>query len=138
MTDAPHPRHMGRLRIIKEGIKHVEPINNTESVARDHLSNERTLLAWIRTAISIAALCIIIVRFRVDDNDPRLDLFHLIFGCILLAIAFICMMIGFYRYCEIRVFLLKDLYPSSGIGFLLTVALTTIILAMILIMLLVF
>jgi putative membrane protein len=35
----------------------------TGDTARDHLANERTLLAWARTAISVMALGFVVARF---------------------------------------------------------------------------
>lgn len=38
-------------------------IKNTGSVARDHLANERTFLAWLRTALSSVALGLALAKF---------------------------------------------------------------------------
>ena len=45
--------------------------NNSESAkrrnpsrVRDHLANERTYLAWMRTAISLMGFGVVIVRYR--------------------------------------------------------------------------
>lgn len=40
-----------------------KPVNPTE--LRDHLANERTLLAWIRTAITIAGLGFVVAKFGI-------------------------------------------------------------------------
>ena len=34
----------------------VKVVKNEGSTARDHLANERTLLAWVRTAVALLAL----------------------------------------------------------------------------------
>lgn len=40
--------------------------------ARDHLANERTYLAWIRTAVSLMGFGILIVKLRFDPSGgPR-------------------------------------------------------------------
>ncbi|NNE95647.1 MAG: DUF202 domain-containing protein [Acidimicrobiales bacterium] len=44
-----------------------EPHANTGSRARDHLANERTYLAWVRTAIGALALGIAVERFGTDN-----------------------------------------------------------------------
>src|SRR3981081_3879675 len=36
---------------------------NPETKAREHLANERTLLAWIRTAIALMGLGFVVARF---------------------------------------------------------------------------
>lgn len=38
---------------------------NTHAGARDHLANERTFLAWLRTAVSVISLGIAINRFSL-------------------------------------------------------------------------
>lgn len=37
---------------------------------RDHLANERTLLAWIRTALTIVGLGFIVGRLLVEEETP--------------------------------------------------------------------
>ena len=46
-------------------------VKNTGSTARDHLANERTLLAWVRTSIAMIALGIAIAKFShtAETND---------------------------------------------------------------------
>lgn len=36
-----------------------------ESKARDHLANERTFLAWVRTSVAIIALGFVVARFEL-------------------------------------------------------------------------
>jgi putative membrane protein len=43
-------------------------IANTGSRARDHLAAERTFLAWIRTALGLIGLGVIIGKFVVTDG----------------------------------------------------------------------
>ena len=40
-----------------------EPVNPNE--LRDHLANERTLLAWIRTSITMAGLGFVVAKFGI-------------------------------------------------------------------------
>lgn len=47
-----------------------------ESLARDHLANERTLLAWARTSIAVMALGFVVARFgllirELSARPPR-------------------------------------------------------------------
>ncbi|KAF2090460.1 hypothetical protein K490DRAFT_36350 [Saccharata proteae CBS 121410] len=46
---------------------------NTGSVARDHLANERTYLAWLRTGLGFIALGIAVERFAQLDLAELLD-----------------------------------------------------------------
>lgn len=38
--------------------------------ARDHLANERTYLAWIRTSVALLGIGIVVVRLRYDLPTP--------------------------------------------------------------------
>jgi len=42
------------------------PSSSNPNRARDHLANERTYLAWIRTAVSLMGFGILIVKLRFD------------------------------------------------------------------------
>ncbi len=42
-----------------------------ESLVRDHLANERTLLAWIRTALTVVGLGFVVDRFAVGEGAER-------------------------------------------------------------------
>lgn len=44
-------------------------VQNQGSCARDHLANERTLLAWVRTSIAMIALGIAIAKFSQGDES---------------------------------------------------------------------
>lgn len=54
---------------IQKNIKSVEvetnePARRNSSRVRDHLANERTYLAWMRTAISLMGFGVVIIRLR--------------------------------------------------------------------------
>ena len=38
-------------------------IENTNSLARDHLANERTFLAWLRTGVTLMGVGVALVKF---------------------------------------------------------------------------
>src|SRR5271168_5071471 len=42
-----------------------EPIETTYTKAKDHLANERTFLAWIRTSVGIMAFGFVIEKFAL-------------------------------------------------------------------------
>lgn len=44
------------------------PKPRAESAVRDHLANERTLLAWVRTALTIVGLGFLISRLLVTEQ----------------------------------------------------------------------
>ena len=45
-----------------------EAQDNTGSVARDHLANERTFLAWIRTALAVIGLGVLVGKLIETDG----------------------------------------------------------------------
>jgi len=47
----------GDIRVIG---RNVEPQENVGSTARDHLANERTFLAWVRTALAVVGLGVLL------------------------------------------------------------------------------
>ncbi len=44
-------------------------VHNTGSTARDHLANERTYLAWIRTALALAGVGIGLLKYADITNS---------------------------------------------------------------------
>ncbi len=65
---------------------------NPDSVVRDHLANERTFLAWVRTAIGVMALGVAVAKF-VQTNNGRAD----VAGAILVADGVVMLGWGFLR-----------------------------------------
>lgn len=43
-------------------------VQNKESTARDHLANERTFLAWVRTALGLVGLGVLLERLGADSD----------------------------------------------------------------------
>ena len=43
-------------------MRHERPIPNQGSTARDHLANERTFLAWVRTALGFIGLGVFVAK----------------------------------------------------------------------------
>jgi inner membrane protein YidH len=62
-----------------------------EPTPRDHLANERTLLAWIRTAITVVGLGFIVDRLAVQDQASRIETWAgiglVLFGAFLAAVG---------------------------------------------------
>ena len=54
-------------------------VENTGSTARDHLANERTFLAWLRTSISLLSLALAIAKFSPDNAGLG---FAFMFACL--------------------------------------------------------
>ncbi|GAA2229405.1 MULTISPECIES: YidH family protein [Kitasatospora] len=66
---------------------------NTGSRARDHLANERTYLAWLRTGISVAALGVAVAKFA-----PHRGLHAVVSGMILIFAGLLVSGYGTARY----------------------------------------
>lgn len=63
------------------------------SRARDHLANERTWLAWVRTAVGLVVLGAAVARFSPDQgarNDAA--------AALIVAIGLAALIFGTYRY----------------------------------------
>ena len=74
-----------------------------EIILRDHLAidrtklaNQRTILAYIRTAIMIFASGITIIKLIPADS------FFYLLGILLIILIFPCLAIGFFAYCKVK------------------------------------
>ena len=47
-----------------------EPEDNLGSLARDHLANERTFLAWVRTGLAVIGLGVLLGKLVETDGLP--------------------------------------------------------------------
>ncbi|MEU4224002.1 DUF202 domain-containing protein [Nonomuraea sp. NPDC026600] len=70
-----------------------EAAANTGSRARDHLANERTYLAWLRTGISVAALGVAVAKFA-----PHRGVHAVVSGGILIFAGLLVSAYGTARY----------------------------------------
>lgn len=62
---------------------------------RDHLANERTLLSWIRTAITVIGLGFVVDRFAVGTRDAGIGV---AVGLGLVAVGGLMAIAGAYRF----------------------------------------
>jgi len=74
-----------------------EIIDNTGSLARDHLANERTFLAWLRTGVTLMGVGIALVKFNA-----------IISGVFLSVVGLFFVLTSLYRYFEVLNALKKD------------------------------
>lgn len=64
-------------------------IDNTGSAARDHLANERTFLSWVRTALGLVGLGVVVGQV-VEDEGVAAQLGSLVliaYGAVMLLYA---------------------------------------------------
>ena len=66
-----------------------------EAAIRDHLANERTLLAWQRTALTVVGLGFLVDRFAFDSADTGVSA---LLGMGLIVLGAALSVVGLQRY----------------------------------------
>lgn len=87
----------------------------------DHLANERTLLAWIRTAITLIALAIAVLKISVDQGEIRIRIAtgrsmsdpSLMIGMLMLTGCCLLLMLSYFNYLKTRKQILNNSYTPS-------------------------
>ena len=72
-------------------------LDNTGSVARDHLANERTFLAWLRTSVNLMGIGIAFISFNIFTN-----------GIVFIVLGLIFVIFSLFRYLQITSLLQED------------------------------
>ncbi|KAJ1835709.1 hypothetical protein IWW55_002326 [Coemansia sp. RSA 2706] len=100
-------------------------LDNKGSVARDHLANERTYLAWVRTSLSMVTVGVAIrqlYRVSIDlggDVDPTDDssmsdpLAGKVLGVSFVGLGMAFVFVGLYRYFHSQTLMTKGKFPVS-------------------------
>jgi putative membrane protein len=110
--------------------------NGREINPSDHLANERTFLAWIRTSVALMGFGFVVVKFSLFVKQLSIVLagkvlptkgFSATIGIALVAIGALIALLAFLRYRHIEKQLLnKKYYPSFLLSLLLTIAIVLI------------
>jgi putative membrane protein len=93
--------------------------------AREHLANERTLLAWIRTSIGIMAFGFVVVKFSLFIKQISLLLgknaitppqhgYSSVIGILLVAVGAIVLLLSYIKYKKTEKQLNNEAFKSSS------------------------
>lgn len=110
----------------------------------DHLANERTFLAWIRTSIGVMGFGFVVVKFSLFTREisvalgaarkmPQPGYSHVI-GIMLVALGGLIIVFSYFRYLETQKQIDRAVYYHSG----LFTRMTTILIFLVCIALLVY
>ncbi|KAI8372103.1 hypothetical protein BD560DRAFT_102472 [Blakeslea trispora] len=94
-------------------------LENQGSVARDHLANERTYLAWLRTSLSTISVGIGITQLSRLEKSMAKDSTSALLsqgktvGLFCVMIGMIFLLFAFIRYFHVQVALAHGYFPSS-------------------------
>ncbi|KAF8941207.1 hypothetical protein BGZ47_007460 [Haplosporangium gracile] len=120
-------------------------LENKGSIARDHLANERTYLAWLRTSLSLITVGVAVTQlFRLQVSDPgqanqfiRVSEMGRPLGGSFIALGLLFLWLGTSRYFHNQSVLSYGQFPASrGSVILATVTVLAILLACFIIVLL--
>ncbi len=108
---------------------------------RDHMANERTFLAWVRTSIGIMAFGFVVEKFalfmkrlpfllgetKAFSPPPSSLGYSTVFGIILVAMGALMGLLAFVRYKKVEREINEDSYqPSTILDILVTIGILTI------------
>ena len=97
--------------------------NNSIERSREHLANERTFLAWIRTSIALMGFGFVIVKFTLflkqlslllDTTNVSTKGYSAITGVIMVAIGVLIAILAFIQYKKNRKQLKNNYFVSSS------------------------
>jgi uncharacterized membrane protein YidH (DUF202 family) len=108
---------------------------------KDHMANERTFLAWIRTSIGIMAFGFVVEKFalfidkisyflgksNISETAPHSSGYSSVFAIILVAMGALMGVLSFIRYKKVEREIDEDTYrPSLILDILLAMGIMTI------------
>ena len=86
-------------------------MEQTPQRVTDHLANERTFLAWVRTSISVIVFGFVVAKFgitlrqflRFENLEPRADGISLALGVGFMVVGILMAILAIWRYQTTRV-----------------------------------
>lgn len=95
---------------------------NEGSHARDHLANERTFLAWVRTSLGLVGLGVLLAKLVESDG-----LVAEVAGLVMIAFGAGSLVYGAFRYDRVRRLLDRGWYATASVGPLIVAAVSLIV-----------
>ncbi|KAK6204990.1 uncharacterized protein RJT21DRAFT_111533 [Scheffersomyces amazonensis] len=121
-------------------------LENKASVARDHLANERTFLAWLRTSLSFITIGIGVTQLlRLEDKSSSVSVNGAVLiltpddtsasiykygkplGSIFIVLGIITLLFGVVRFFQVQTMLTKNYYPASRLSILILITAVLIV-----------
>ncbi|KAI0785126.1 hypothetical protein C8Q75DRAFT_328494 [Abortiporus biennis] len=96
-------------------------LENSGSVARDHLASERTFLAYVRTSLTIASMGVAIVQlFHISaassKNGGEIERYSNPLGGVIVMLGLSTLALGVYRYFSVQYALVEGKFPVARIS----------------------
>ncbi|KAK0203634.1 hypothetical protein DFS33DRAFT_818232 [Desarmillaria ectypa] len=90
---------------------------NNGSVARDHLSLERTFLAYVRTSLALASAGVAVVQFCTIASTGlgHIQSYARPLGACTVVLSIILLVVGAIRFFSVQTHLTRGLFPVSRI-----------------------
>ncbi|GJE92650.1 DUF202 domain-containing protein [Phanerochaete sordida] len=117
----PRKRRLGWLRK-GDGLGQWNPaltLENSGSVARDHLASERTFLAYVRTSLTIASTGVALVQlFTISaaTSNHSLEAYSRPIGAVVICVGLATLALGLTRYFAIQNALIDGNYPVARVS----------------------
>jgi|1186.fasta_scaffold377952_2 putative membrane protein len=90
----------------------------------EHMANERTLLSWIRTGVTIVSIGLIVQRFGVEVGPAKGSG---IFGVALVGLGCLTLIIGMIQFFRTRRQINTGEFASSLVGYVIVVTVTLVL-----------
>ncbi|CDH53235.1 hypothetical protein RO3G_14150 [Lichtheimia corymbifera JMRC:FSU:9682] len=101
------------LRRVYERYSTSALLENKAAVARDHLANERTFLAWLRTSLSLVTVGVAITQlYKLSPDGVHAHSGRAI-GATFVVLSIVFLYMANARYFHSQVALTKDRFPAS-------------------------
>jgi uncharacterized membrane protein YidH (DUF202 family) len=124
---------LDKLNFVEKKQMPPEPIDNLSN----HLANERTFLAWVRTSIGVMAFGFVVVKFSLFIKEIGIVLqkpltvsshgYSEVMGIFLVGFGVLIGLIAFFRFRRINQQISENSYrPSTSLSTLLTVCIVLI------------